>query len=622
VDTGANTFELSGVDATGYTAYTGSGTVAEVYQITGPYPQADLFDSDNLRKFQTAQSADVLYMVNSAYIPQIITRSSDTSWALNDFEFTDGPYLDTNTTTTTLTLGGTTGSVTVTASAVTGINNDTGFQTTDIGRLIRWRDPANNWTWLEITARSSTTVVTATIKGADASATTATVSWRLGVYSDTTGWPRTIGFHQNRLVLAGCDSFPDRYDLSKSNGYSSTGGLFAPSDPDGTVPDDSAIYGNLQSGSVNAIEWVASDNKGLLIGTSSQEWVVKASELNEVLTPANAKSDRFSQTGSAYIEAVQADIGSIFVQRARRRLFDIIYSFEQDTQKPRDISLTAEHITRNQVIRMAYQQEPTNTVWSLRNDGVLLGMTYYPDQGVFGWHRHIIGGSFSSGNAVVEDISVIPSPSGDRDELWMIVKRTINGGTKRYVEYMTRYYEDDIAKEDAFHVDSGLTYSGAATATVTGLDHLEGETVKVMIDGKSHPNLTVSGGAITLANSRTASKIQVGFGSTWVLRTHRLEISTTSAPTQQGKTKRVTGFRVRLNNTLGLKYGTGTTNLEEYDFNQGSEYDESLALFTGDTEHLLWPDGYETDAKLYFTDDGVFPCAILAIMPVFSVYDR
>ena len=159
-------------------------------------------------------------------------------------------------------------------------------------------------------------------------------------------------------------------------------------------------------------------------------------------------------------------------QRARRKLHDMIYSFDLDRLKPRDVTLAAEHITQNQVIALSYQQEPVNVVWALRNDEVLIGQTYYPDQNVIGWHRHIIGGSFSTGNAVVESISTIPSSDGSRDELWMIVKRTINGSTRRYVEYMTRYYEDDIDITDAFHVDAGLTYDSTSTTTVSGLDHL------------------------------------------------------------------------------------------------------------------------------------------------------
>jgi hypothetical protein len=621
VNTGANTFELTDTDGNNvnslsYTAYSSAGTVAEVYQIASPYGQDELVDADGLPLYQYAQSADVLYITHGTYNTRALTRSGNAAWTLTDMDFIDGPYLTENDTTTTMSLSGTSGSVTVTASAITGINNNTGFQTTDVGRLIRWKDPANDWTWLEITAWTSTTVVTATIRGQNASAGTATASWRLGVYSETTGYPTVITFFQDRVLLAGASSYPDRWDLTKTGGYSNTEFQFAPSDKDGVVADDNAINGTLQSGQVNAIKWAGTDNRGLVLGTTAKEWLVRPSATNEVLTPENAKADPFSSIGSAGIQPIQAESGTVFIQRARRRIHDIIYSFERDTLKPRDLTIAAEHISRTGIAEIKFQQEPINTIWARRTDGLLIGMTYYPDEAVFAAHRHPLGG-----DGEVKSLSVIPSADGTRDELWLIVERTIDGTTRKYIEYMTRYYEDDIAKEDAFHVDCGLTYDSTATATVSGFDHLEGETLKVMVDGLSHPDLTVTNGSITLANNRTGSVISAGLGNTWAFKSQRMEAGSQDG-TAQGKTKRITGFVVRLMKTLGLKYGPDATTLDEYDFNQGAEYDEDLALFDGDTEFLPWPNGYETDATVYLTNDGVFPAAILSIMPILTTYDR
>lgn len=623
VDAGANTFELTDtdgndIDATGYTAYDSGGTVAEVYQVATPWAEADLRTSMGAKNFQYAQSADVMYVAHPDYAPRTITRTTATSWTVAELDLLDGPYLALNTTSTTLTLSGTSGSVTVTASAITGINGGTGFQSTDVGRSIRWRDPANNWTWLEITAYTSTTVVTATIRGPNASATTATVNWRLGVYSNTTGWPRAVGFHQDRLVLAGNVDFPDRYDLSVVGGFSDTEGNFRPSDADGTVTDDDAISGNLPSGKVNAIQWISTDDKGLLLGTTSQEWVVRSSNNNEVLTPTTNKPTPVSSIGSAYIQPIAAESGTLFMNRAGRRLHEIIYSFQVDRLKPRDLNLLAEHVTQTRITGMAFAQEPLNTVLCTRVDGVLAAMMYYPDQGLFAWSRQIIGGT----DAKVIDVAVIPSTNGERDDIWLIVERTINAVTRRYIEYMARFYEDDIAKEDAICVDSSLTYSGSATATVSGLDHLEGETVRVMIDGRSHPDLVVSGGSITLANSRTAEKIIVGLANQWKLKTQGFEVGAQDG-VANGKTKRITGFVVRLLNTLGLSYGRDEdSQLDEYDFNQGAGYDEDLGLYSGLSPLLRFPSGYNNDATIYLTDDGVFPATICAIMPDIVTYDR
>lgn len=628
VNAGSNTFELTdlagaNVNSTGFSAYTSGGTVAEVLEVASPYTQANLFDANGIFQVQYAQSADVLYLVHEKYKPRALTRTSSTSWTVSALDFVDGPYLDENITATTLGLSGTSGSVTVTASSATGINGGSGFQTTDVGRLIRWYD-GTNWTWLEITARASTTSVTATIRGANAAATTATTKWRLGAYSDTTGYPRAITFFQNRVCVGGGTDVPDFYAFTITGGFTPTSIDFRPSAPDGTVSDDDGITGVLTSGRVNAIQWMDSDTRGLVVGTAEQEWLIRASTQGEAITPSNVSQVPFSKTGSAYIQNVRADNANIFVQFARRKVFDIRYDFEQDSLRPQDQTLFAEHITRNGVVGMAYQQEPINTVWFVLGDGALMGMTYFPGQRVTAWHRHILGG-YSDANktspAIVESVSVIPSADGTRDELWLIVRRHINGQTVRSVEYMTRYYENDIAKEDAFQVDMGLTYDGAPVSSVSGLAHLEGETVKVMVDGKSHPDLVVGSGAVTLANGVSGSVVHVGLGNSWAVETLRPEAGAQDG-TAQGKTKRINAAKVRLLNTLGLKYGQRNGQIDEYDFNQGASYDEELALFSGDTEILAWPTGYEIDGKMYFEHDGVFPATILAVMPYMTTYDR
>lgn len=630
VNAGANTFELTyvdgnNIDTASFGSYSSGGTVAEVYEIASPYSTSDLFDSNGIFQVHHLQSADVLYLFHGSYEIRALSRVSDNNWSLTTIQLEDGPFLPTNVETTTLTLSGTTGSVTVTASAVTGINNDTGFQTTDVGRLIRFKDPAGDWTWLEITARASTTSVTATIKGEDASAGTATIDWRLGTWSDTTGHPITGTFFQDRLCAGGASSFPDRVDFSKTGGYGATFILFSPTEIDGSVSDDNGFFKTLPSRQVNAIQWLVADVTGLIAGTTGQEWTIRASANNEVLTPTNAKPDPISTTKSAYIQPVLAESGLIFVQKARRKTFYMTYSFDLDRLKPRDITLAAEHITANQITSLAYQQEPLNVIWAVRGDGVLLGQTYYSDENVFGWHRHIIGGSFNSGQAIVESIAVVPSPDGSRDELYMIVKRTINGSTKRYVEYLTRYYEDDIALEDAFQVDCGLTYDSIATETVSGLNHLNGETVSVMVDGKSHPDLVVgslSDGSIgvTLANDVVGNTIQIGYSNTWALKTMEADVGAKDG-TSQGKTKRIDEISLKLLNSLGVSFGTESEQ-DAIDFDTYKTFDETPVLFSGNTDILPFDDDYNQEAQVYLTGNGVFPVCVLAIIMQLTTQDR
>jgi hypothetical protein len=457
-----NTYELQDVDgsdinSSSFTAYSSAGTSAQTVQLTTTYTTANLF------QLKFAQSADILYVTHPDYEPRKIGRTSDTAWTITDITFSDGPYLRTNVETTTLALSGTSGSVTVTASAITGINGGDGFKTTDIGRLIRWQDPAADWTYLTVTAFTDTTHVTAAIDGPNASAGTATANWRLGAWSDTTGYPAAVTFHQNRLCFAGPRDEPQRVDMSRTGDFEN----FAPTEPDATVVDDNAVTNNLSADTVNAIRWIADDEKGLLIGTVGGEWLLRPSDTGAVTTPANVQSKRSSAYGSGNIQPVRAGRAVLFVQRALRKLRELAYVFEDDGFRAPDLTLVAEHISRTGMIEMAYQAEPQSLLWIPLTDGTLICLTYERDQKVVGWSRHIIGGQSDAGTtqAKVESVAVIPNTNGTADELYMIVQRYINGATRRYIEYLKPHWEETNDQEDAFFVDSGLSLDVSLTIT-------------------------------------------------------------------------------------------------------------------------------------------------------------
>ena len=344
-----------------------------------------------------------------------------------------------------------------------GINGQDGFKSTDVGRLIRWKDAASEWTFLTITAYTDEVTVTAFIDGPDASATTATVNWRLGVWSDTTGWPAAVTFHQNRLAFAGPTDNPQRVDLSRTGDFEN----FAPTEVDATVVDDNAVTNTLSADTVNAIRWLADDEKGLLIGTVGGEWVMRPSETGAVLTPATVQSKRSSAFGSANIQPIRSGRAVIFVQKALRKLRELAYVFEDDGFRAPDLTLISEHITRTGVVDMAYQTEPQSLIWVVLADGTLICLTYDRDQKVVGWSRHVVGGVSDTGTtqAVVESVAVIPNAAATADELYVVVKRYIDGATVRYIEYLKPHWDDSKDREDAFFVDSGLTLDSPLTIT-------------------------------------------------------------------------------------------------------------------------------------------------------------
>jgi hypothetical protein len=579
------------------------------YEVATPYATADI------PGIKYAQSADVFYLVHPDYRPRKLSRTGHTAWTLSEIDFDDGPYLPTNVEDTTMVASGTTGSVTVTASATTGINKGAGFKATDVGRLVRAKG-GSGWAWGEITAVADTTHVTVSVLGGAFPTGTPTKDWRLGLWSDTTGYPVAVTFYEDRLWFAGSVENPQRLDGSRSGDYEN----FAPSDPDSTVAADHAVAVTLNANDVNVIRWLMDDEKGLLAGTVGGEWIVRPSSYNEAISPTNIKAVRMTTRGSANVMAVRAGKATLFVQKSGRRLRELVYVYEDDGFRAPDLNLIAEHITLGGVTALAVQNEPQPIVWAVRGDGALLGMSYERENEVVGWHRHVIGGTSDADGtqAKVESIAVIPTPDGTGDDLWMIVQRWIGGATVRYIEYLTPIWREGNDQADAFFVDCGLTYSGTAATTITGAGHLEGETVSILADGSAAPDATVASGQFTIPIA--AAKVHAGFGYTSEMQPLPLDAGAADG-TARGKTKRVNKLTVSFWETGGGLIGPDEDNLDEIIFRVfGDDLGEPTPLFTGDKTFDL-STGYDTEGTYVIRQADPLPIAIRAVMPQLHTQD-
>ena len=449
---GTNTFELQDVDGnnvntSGFTTYSSGGTAARVVQVTSPYATADLFS------IQYAQTADVMYLVHPTYAPRKLSRTSHTDWTLTEVDLQDGPYLDENITTTTLDSDGTTGDVTITASAVTGINGGSGFLATDVGRLIRIGHQATEWaastsfsvgdirrnsgnvyecikagtsagsggpsgeldsivdntvTWkfiddggihhgnAKITAVNSTTEVDATVSK-NFAAHTAETKWRLGAFSGTTGYPSAVAFFEQRLFFAGTTDQPQTIFASRSGDFEN----FAPS-----ALDDGAITVTIATDQVNSIRWLSPGQK-MAIGTAGGEFTFSSSGNEEAVTPTNLRVLRQGTRGVHTTRPVRIDNRVLFIQYHQRKLRELAFDFASDSFVSPDLTILSENVTGDGLVEMAFQQEPDSVVWAARNDGVLAGLTYLRDQEVVAWHEHVIGGVSGAATITVTDFSNI-----------------------------------------------------------------------------------------------------------------------------------------------------------------------------------------------------------------------
>ena len=601
-----NTFEITNIDGTningtGFTAYASGGVANRVFEISTPYLTAELFE------LKFAQSADVMYITHPNHEVEKLSRTGHTSWTLADVDFTDGPYLDNNITATTLNPGShTVGTgVAVVASATTGINGGSGFLATDVGRLIRFRDG-----YMKVTARADTTNITVEIIE-DLGSATASTDFALGSFSDTTGHPTCVTFFEQRLVFAGTTDQPQTVFFSKSGDYENMN-----ENRGGTIADDDAIIYTIASNQVNAIRFMTA-TRTLIIGTAGGEFTVSGGGTDVAITPTNILIKKQSNHGAANLDAVSAGNATLFVQRAKRKVRELAYNFDVDGYLAPDMTILAEHITEGGVTQMAYQQEPNSILWMVRNDGQLIGFTYQRDQQVTAWHRHIFGGVFGSGNAVCESVSVIPTDDNEY-QVYVIIKRTINSVTRRYVEYLNNFDFDETDDTTFNFLDSQLNYDGSATTTITGLDHLEGQSVSILANGATHPDKTVSSGSITL--DRSSTKVKVGLSYTSLLQTMRLDAGSQDG-TSQGRTKRIFDVTIRMYESIGVEVGPDLSNMERIPFRSSADaMDSGLGVFTGDKE-VEFRGNYETDGFVFVRQTQPLPLTILSLYPKLQTND-
>ena len=386
-----NTFELQNVDgtninSTNFTTYSSGGIINRIYQITTEYTTAQLFD------LKFAQSADVMYLCHPDHEPMKLSRTGHTSWSLTEVDFgTNGPYFDANTTATTITPQQTAAATgkTLTLSATTGVNNNQGWLTTDVGRIVKF-----NGGTAKITSRTNSTVAVATIVDAFTN-TNATAAFQLGSFSDTNGFPSSVSFFEQRLVFAATNDQPQTIFFSKSGDYENMAA--------GVNDDDAMVY-TIASNQVNAIKAMKA-TRTLIVMTTGGEYSVSSGNASAI-TPTNISIVKQSNYGSASVDALSIGNATIFLQRAKRKIRELAYNFDTDGYVAPDLTILSNHITETGVVQMDYQQEPYSVVWAARTDGILSGLTYNRLENVVAWHRHILGGkSDTTKNIIQQKIS-------------------------------------------------------------------------------------------------------------------------------------------------------------------------------------------------------------------------
>ena len=466
-----NTFELENVDGvdvdtSGFTTYSSGGDANKIYEIVSPYLTAELFE------LKFAQSADVMYIVHPNHETMKLSRTGHTAWTLTEVAFTDGPYLSTNTTATTLTpasVGVATG-VNITASAITGINGGVGWLATDVGRILKFNSGK-----AIITARTNTTVVVATITTAFTN-TNATAAFNLGAFSDTTGHPSCVSFFEQRLVFAGTTDEPQTLYFSKSGDYENM--------TTGTNADDAMVY-TIASNQVNKIRYLKAV-RTLLIGTTGGEFSVSADGTDAAVTPTNVTIKRQSSFGAANVDAQPAGNAVLFLQRAKRKIRELAYNYDSDGYVAPDLTILNETVTNSGITEMAYQQAPDSILWCVRDDGVLAGLTYQRTDNVVAWHRHIIGGKSDTGKNIIQQ------------KINFTANGTIVNGTANSITLASHGL---VTNDPIYYYAAANPITGISSGSLYYVITTDANTIKLSLTAA----LSAAGTAISLTAPSTAS---------------------------------------------------------------------------------------------------------------------
>jgi hypothetical protein len=350
----------------------------------------------------------------------------------------------------------------------------------------------------------------------------------------------------------------------------------------------------------NEIQWLDS-LEDLVVGTAAGEWIIRSNDLDSPLTPSNFSVRRQTTFGSTRVQSIAVNDAILHVDFVGRKVRELSYSDEQGKYASNDLTELAEHITKTGVVETAHQKNPESTLWSVLNNGTLLSLFYNREQQIIAWSRHLIGGS-----GVVQSVLVAPVEDGE-DEVWISVKRTINGNPKVYIEkFAPREWGTD--NEDAYFVDSGIQYSGPATGTITGLNHLIGETVGVWGDGKIYDEQIVNGsGQIPIelnGTPETVEKAQVGLLSEYIFQPTRIVFG--GENTTFGLEQRINDLLIRFDRSIDVDYGRDLTALYPVEILE-------TEIFSGDIKVAV-DGGFTYDSPIVITGNGPGPCSIMALI--------
>ena len=440
------------------------------YEIANPYAEADLFD------IHYVQSADVMTLVHPNYAPRELRRLGATNWTLTTINFgapiaaptgvTATRYIPASSSTNADTYE--TMSYVVTAIASDDIGESVQSSVASVTNNIFVTGATNTISWTAVAGASryrvykllgglygyiGSTTGTSIVDNNIAPDLSITPPIYDNEFVSSGNYPGAVSYFEQRRCFAGTTNEPQKIWMTKSGTESNLSyGL--------PIRDDDRIEFRVAAREANTIRHIVPLTQLLLL-TGSAEWRVSSLNSDEI-TPTTISVRPQSYIGASNVQPVIINNALVYCSARGGHVRELGYNWQASGFITNDMSIRSAHLFDNyEIADMAFAKAPIQMIWFVSTSGMLLGLTYVPEQQVGAWHKHDTDGVFESVAVVAE---------GNEDRLYAVIRRTIGGVTKRYVERMASRHFDSI--EDAFFVDSGATYDGtnttATTVTVSG----------------------------------------------------------------------------------------------------------------------------------------------------------
>jgi hypothetical protein len=574
---------------------------AGIYEIPNPYSEADLFQ---IRK---VQSNDIITLTHKNYPPKELRRYGVTDWRLLDINFTPTTVAPNGITATAVGTGAG-GNITytykVTALDAQGKNESYPSAPASCVGDISKVDHYNRITWTAVAGASLYNVYKESngLYGYIGQASITSfkddnIASDLGIsppnssnpFTTAGNYPTAVGYFEQRKCFASTINRPNTVWMTKT---------FTENNLSYSLParDDDRIELALFFDKKFNVQHIVNLDSLFLLSNKSELLI---SYNGDSLSPATVFSRRKSQIGASYVEPIVVESNIIFCSERGGHVRSIsAVGFDQKYEL-NDLSLRAhEKFDSVEIVDSTYQKAPEPIVWFVRDDGKLFGLTTIPEQQVIAWHEHSTDGLFESTATI---------PEGEEDSVYFVIKRTINGQDKRYIEKLAPRSWENI--EDSVYIDCAVTYNSVPTTTITGLSHLEGKTVSCLADGAVVPPLVVSSGQITLPSP--ASIVHVGIPYQSTIRTLPFFSANVEGFGKASK-KKITKAVLFLYKSRSIMAGNSLNNLSEYKPRSTEDYGSPPSEVNGEIDVNL-PSSWTKEGQIYIVQKDPLPINILGI---------